>query len=102
MNSIIEQRQPELKEACQAFGVERLEVFGSAARADYDPQRSDVDFIVRFRTPDRAGYADRYLGLAERLEQLLGRPVDLVTERSLRNPLFVRAIMHDRITVYDA
>lgn len=100
MNDIIEQHRPELSEACRNFGVERLEVFGSAARSDYDPRRSDVDFIVRFRSPGAPGYADRYLGLAERLEQMLGRPVDLITERSLRNPLFVQAITQDRTTVY--
>ena len=102
MNTILEKHRPQLAEACRNFGVERLEVFGSAARGDDDPRKSDVDFIVRFRAPDQAGYADRYLGLAERLEQLLGRPVDLLTERSLRNPFFVRAIRPDRDTVYDA
>lgn len=102
MNAIIERCRPELVEACRSFGVERLEVFGSAARADYDPLRSDVDFIVRFRSPGLPGYADRYLGLAERLEQLLGRPVDLITERSLRNPIFVQVITPDRTLVYAA
>lgn len=102
MNSIIEQHRPALAEACRSFGVERLEVFGSVARGDYDAGRSDVDFIVRFRSPEAPGYADRYLGLAERLEQMLGRPVDLITERSLRNPFLVQAISQDRTTVYAA
>lgn len=102
MNVILEQRRPELIEACVDFGVERLEVFGSAARADFNPLRSDLDFIVRFRNPGAPGYADRYLGLAERLEHVLGRPVDLITERSLRNPIFVQTITTERTLVYAA
>lgn len=98
---MIHNHRKQLTEVCRQFGVERLEVFGSAVRIDFDSQKSDVDFIVRFQTPGEAGYADRYLGLAERLEQVLGRPVDLLTERSLRNPLFVRAIAPDRTIVYD-
>ena len=102
MNTVIENHRSQLAEVCRRFGVERLDVFGSASRDDFDPQRSDVDFIVRFREPERPGYADRYLGLAEGLEHVLGRSVDLLTERSLRNPLFVRQIGADRVLVYGA
>ena len=102
MNSVIHRHRQELTEACRQFGVERLEVFGSAARMDFDFRKSDVDFIVRFQAPGGSGYADRYLGLAERLEQVLGTPVDLLTERSLRNPFFVSAIAPDRTIVYAA
>ncbi len=100
MSALLEKHRKELAETCESFGVERLEVFGSEARGDFEPARSDVDFIVRFREPGRPGYADRYLGLAERLEQVLGRPVELLTERSLRNPFFIRQIGRDRRTVY--
>ncbi len=100
MNSVLQTHRQQLAEVCRRFGVERLEVFGSASRADFDAQASDVDFIVRFSEPGKPGYADRYLGLAESLEHLLGRPVDLLTERSLRNPLFIRQIDPDRAAVY--
>jgi predicted nucleotidyltransferase len=55
--------------------VRRLNLFGSAARGDFDPQRSDVDFLVEF---DRTHTDALYFGLKEALEGLLGRPVDLV------------------------
>ena len=102
VNSVLEQNQEKLAQACREFGVERLELFGSAARNDFDPRCSDFDFIVRFRDPDTAGYADRYLAFAETLEQILGRRVDLITERSLRNPLLLREIQNDRIALYAA
>ncbi|HEY5551773.1 MAG TPA: nucleotidyltransferase domain-containing protein [Opitutaceae bacterium] len=102
MNPVLEQHRQEVAEACQRFDVERLEAFGSATRGDFDSASSDVDLIVRFRAPETPGYADRFLDLAESLEQILGRRVDLVTERSLRNPVFLRNIAADRATVYAA
>lgn len=102
MISNLDTHRQELADACRRFDVESLEVFGSAARADFDFEKSDVDFIVRFRNPGSPGYADRYLGLAEELERILGRPVDLMTERSLRSRLFIEQITPDRTVVYAA
>lgn len=38
----------ELAEVCDTYGVRRLEVFGSAFRGDFDPEQSDIDFLVEF------------------------------------------------------
>jgi len=77
-----------------------LEVFGSAVTESFDPDTSDLDFIVDFadRSP---GYADRYLALAEALEGLFNRNVDLVTERSLSNPYFTDSVDKTRMVLYD-
>lgn len=98
---LIEQRRGELAELCRRYGVERLYLFGSAAAGRFQPPSSDLDFIVELanRQPS-AAYADRYLGLAEALERLFGRPVDLVTEQSIRNPYFRREVEATRQLVY--
>lgn len=77
-----------LRELCRRYGVERLEVFGSAAKGTFDPATSDLDFIARFRDPLEPGYCDRFCGFADAAEVLMGRPVDLLTERMIRNPSF--------------
>ena len=102
MNPLFDRRLSDVAEICRRHGVARLEAFGSAVRADFDSTTSDLDFIVRFSPPHDRGYADRYLSLAEALEKLLGRPVDLLTERSLRNPILKQAIAADRRVVYGA
>ena len=89
-----------ITEICQRFGVERLDAFGSATRDDFDREESDLDFVVRFAPPHGLGYADRYLDLAEELERLFGRRVDLLTERSLRNPILIDTISRERRLVY--
>ncbi|MEN3001579.1 MAG: nucleotidyltransferase family protein [Armatimonadota bacterium] len=64
----------------ERFGVERLALFGSTARDEAQPE-SDVDLLVRFHTPP--GY-DGYFALKCFLEEVLGKPVDLVMEGALR------------------
>ena len=56
MLPLIHARREEVAELCRRFHVRRLEVFGSAARGDFDPERSDVDFLVEF-DPDRRANA---------------------------------------------
>jgi hypothetical protein len=70
---------PELKER---FGVRKIGVFGSAARGEAGPE-SDVDVLVEFEDPA----FDRYMDLKFYLEDLFGRPCDLVIEESLKERL---------------
>jgi predicted nucleotidyltransferase len=65
------------------FGVTRLALFGSVARDEAD-EDSDVDIVVRFDGP---ATSKRYFGVQFYLEDLLGRPVDLVTDKALRPEL---------------
>ena len=85
------ERRPEVA-AC--FGVKRLSLFGSAARDEMD-ECSDVDVLVEFEGPATfRGYFD----LKDYLEALLGRTVDLVTERGLK-PRARRHVERDLIRV---
>jgi predicted nucleotidyltransferase len=101
MSSVLEKNKDKLAEVCRRFRVRRLEVFGSAARDDFDPAKSDFDFIVSFADKTPGTYADRYLDFAAAIEKLLGRRIDLLTERSIRNPYFQREIQAARQIVYD-
>ena len=75
------------------YGVDRLALFGStvrdAARAD-----SDIDILVAFDGP---ATSEHYFGVQFFLEDLLGRPVDLVTAKALRpelRPFVEREAVH--------
>ena len=100
MNSVIEQNKNKLAQECLRYGVQRLELFGSAARGDFDGTRSDFDFIVSFADRSPGTYADRYLDFTAAVENLLGRRVDMLTERSIRNPIFRREVDAVRQVVY--
>lgn len=67
----------------QQYGVVSLALFGSAARDQVGPD-SDVDILVQFDGP---ATSKRYFGVQFHLEDLLGHPVDLVTDKALRPEL---------------
>jgi uncharacterized protein len=87
---------------CHRFGVKRLDVFGSAATGDFDPQRSDIDFVVEFEGLQSPDIFVRYFGLKEALEALFARPVDLVMAGAMRNPYFIESVSRSRRSVYAA
>jgi predicted nucleotidyltransferase len=93
--------QRQLVSLCERYGVLKLDIFGSAARGDFNSADSDLDFVALFADRTNPNYVDRYLDFAEALEALFGRSVDLVTERSLRSPMFRRAVDCDRETIYE-
>ncbi len=89
--AILTERQPEI---ARQFGVKRLALFGSAARGELRDD-SDVDVLVEFDGP---ATFDGYFRLKDYLEALLGRTVDLVTERGLK-PRAKRQVEKDLIRV---
>ena len=90
-----------LRELCERYGVEKLELFGSAARGEFDPAHSDLDFIVQMTGRREPGYASRFCDFADALEVLYGRPVDLLTEMMIKNPYFKAEVQKDRTIVVD-
>ncbi|HEX4407998.1 MAG TPA: nucleotidyltransferase domain-containing protein [Xanthobacteraceae bacterium] len=98
----ITQHREELAQLCRRFHVRRLDVFGSAARGDFDPTRSDIDFLVEFAPMTPSAYADAYFELKEALERLFDRPIDLVTDAAIRNPYFRQGVERTRAPLYAA
>jgi hypothetical protein len=78
-------------ETLRRFGVGRISVFGSFARGEPNDE-SDVDILVEFQ-PGRKSF-DNFMGLADFLEELFGRKVDLLTPESL-NPRFGHYILEE-------
>lgn len=103
MVALLEQNREALAQLCRQYGVERLEVFGSAARGvDFDSEVSDFDFIVRFNPHPTLTRFEQYFGLEAALEALLGRKVDLVMEGALKNPYFIQNVGASRELLYAA
>ncbi len=65
------------------FGVTRLALFGSTVRDEARPD-SDIDIVVSFDGP---ATSEKYFGVQFYLEDELGHPVDLVTEKAMRSEL---------------
>ena len=91
-------RREELRELCRRFHVRRLGLFGSAAGEDFDPERSDLDFLVEFE-PEALSF-DIYFDLKEALEALFGRKVNLVEQSAIRNPYFKASVERSKVGLY--
>lgn len=102
MHPVITQHRSGISAICRRYGIRRLEVFGSAARADdFDPSTSDADFLVEFASDAQPGLHS-FFGAKADLEKLLGRYVDLVEAGSVRNPYILASINRNRQAIYGA
>ncbi len=72
---ILKKHETEIKEK---FGVSKIGLFGSSAREEQN-ESSDIDILVEFEEPS----FDRFMDLSFFLEELLGKPVDLVTTNGI-------------------
>jgi uncharacterized protein len=102
MHRLIETKRAALAQLCTQYYVRRLELFGSATGERFDPDTSDLDFLVEFQTLSPREHADAFFGLMEALQKMFGRPVDLVELRAIRNPYFLQAVEQTRTLLYAA
>ena len=102
MSPSIEEHRAELEQLCRRYRVVSLSLFGSATRDDFDPERSDYDFLVDFAGLPPGQYADAYFGLLDELRDLLGGQVDLVMADAVTNRYMVREIERTKQLLYAA
>ena len=103
MHALVDTKRPAIAAAARRYGVRRLEVVGSAAREnDFDPEHSDIDFLVTFDTDADLAPLEQFFGLKDTLADLLGRPVDLIEAGAITNPYLKREFEAAREMVFAA
>lgn len=80
LNSLLKILNEHKQEIQRNFGVKSLRIFGSTVRGENKPE-SDIDILVEFNGP---ATFDEYMDLKIFLEDLLGKQIDLVTEKALK------------------
>lgn len=98
----VTEKMDELRDLCERFRVARLELFGSAAAGDYEPGRSDLDFLVTFEDMVPEDHKNCYFGLLWALEELFQCRVDLLEPQAIENQYLRRAIDKSREALYAA
>ncbi|MFH1861831.1 MAG: nucleotidyltransferase domain-containing protein [bacterium] len=94
----IENYRQDIARICLDLRVKRLELVGSAAREDFQPESSDIDVLVEFDGDDKL--FERYFSLKSQLEKLFGRHVDVIQEKAVKNPFVKNSLHRNRISVY--
>lgn len=100
MIALLTDNKDSIEALCREYRIKKLDVFGSAATGAFNPETSDIDFVVDLGYYDN-DVAKRYLDLIAALEDLLGYPVQMITEPSIRNPYFREAVDEQRTLVYE-
>jgi uncharacterized protein len=101
MTPELEALRPQIAAVCKQFRVRRLDVFGSAVDPrQFEPDRSDIDLLVEFAALPPGTSAEHFFGLQEALGALIGRRIDLVVERAIRNPYFRESVEASREPLY--
>ena len=103
MIRLIEENRKTIEQFCSQYHVRRLELFGSALTDEsFNPEKSDLDFLVEFLLLKPGEHANAYFGMLEALQDLLGRNIDLVEIKAVRNPYFLESINQNRKEIYAA
>lgn len=99
MNVIVQKYLPQIKQLMQRYGVQRAYAFGSAVKNTMK-EDSDVDFIISFpEDMDYETYGNNYFALLYSLQDLLKKDVDLVTEKTLKNPYLLQSINQHKVQI---
>jgi len=91
--------QRELPQLCERHRIAYVDAFGSVARGEQNTG-SDVDLVIEFLEPRQEAISKRYFGFLHDLEDRCKTHIDVLTERSIKNPHLRRKIERDRVRIY--
>ena len=98
--NLIDVNKDKLIELCNKHKVKELYLFGSILTEKFN-DLSDVDLLIQFHQIELLDYFDNYMELKEELEQLFHRPIDLVEDQAIRNPIFRKIIEREKQLIYE-
>ena len=89
----------EINNLCLQNKVKTLYVFGSVLTNQFS-EKSDIDLVVDIDSNDPFDYADSYFNLKFALQDLLKRPIDLLENKAIKNPYFLRNLDSSKSLIY--
>jgi uncharacterized protein len=99
MHHIVSDNIIKIRDLCAVHKVATLFAFGSVC-TDKFGDSSDIDLLISFKDIEPGEYADNFFDIADKLEDLFNRPVDLITDKSLSNPYLINSINKTRVHLY--
>lgn len=100
LKDLINKDREGFRHLCETHEVAQLHAFGSSVHGAFNGS-SDVDLVVDLKTKDPLRFGELMLDLWDKLEAFFGRKVDLLTLRSVKNPVMREEIERTKVLVYD-
>ena len=101
LTTLIKERYADFVDVCRRHKVDKIYAFGSSITDHFDPDKSDIDVVVKIDIDDPADRGEALLSLWDNLEILFSRKVDLLTADSIRNPYLKSNIERTKQLIYD-
>lgn len=102
MIDLVKIKMEKVIELCELHKVTSIALFGSSVNGDMT-EFSDIDFLIEFsESIPVLDYADNYFSFLESLENLFNRKIDLVSKKSLKNPILIEEINRTKVELYAA
>jgi len=100
IHSSIQSYMPQVVELLKAHKITKAYMFGSVLTDAFN-DKSDVDFLVNIQDNlDPVDAGEHLWDLTFELEDLLHRKIDLLTERSIKNPYFINELNKTKLMIY--
>ena len=100
---VIAEHLGEVRALCEKYRVKRLTLFGSAVKGTFDPEKSDLDFVVEFEwDPDPLERGRLWTNLWEDLKDVFGRDIDLIVASTIKNRYIAQSIESAHLDLYAA
>ena len=98
---LLQNKLPELKKIFREHKVKKAYAFGSVCTNQFN-ENSDIDFLIGFEeNMDPLEEGENHLRLYDLVENLFSRPVDLIVEKSVKNPYFIKVMNKTRVPIYE-
>jgi predicted nucleotidyltransferase len=102
MSIFIDDKLQDIAAICKRYGIQRLFVFGSALREDFNPGESDIDLLAEFGPLDITRRFHVFLDAREAFKTIFQADVDLVMEGAVKNQIIANEINRTKKLVYGA
>ena len=99
MNRIITENIDKIKEYCKGYKVKELYAVGSVVSETFS-ENSDIDLLIKFKNISIEEYTDNYFTLHKLFRKIFNRKIDLITDKSLNNPFFIKSIEKSKQLLY--
>jgi uncharacterized protein len=97
--NILDPYKEEIEKLCKTFKVKNLYAFGSVLTNKFNSE-SDIDLLVNFTDMKLEDYADNYFDFKFSLQDILQRPIDLLEEKTMKNPYLRKSVNQQRQLIY--
>lgn len=97
----IANKPQEFQQLCDEHNVQSLYAFGSSVNGHFNDGTSDIDLLIEINSDDPIQSGEMLMRIWDKLEVFFQKKVDLLTSRSLRNPILKASIESTKVLIYD-